>query len=58
METNRKEKLAQEREKLNQMIEDALIRGAAIAEDEQIQEQSRLVERLMESKHLRNQCRE
>jgi len=38
MDKNCKEKLAQERKKLNQMIEDALIRGAAIADEEQIQE--------------------
>jgi len=52
METNRKEKLTQEREKLNHMIEDALIRGAAIAEDKEIQEQCRLVERLMEKEEI------
>jgi F0F1-type ATP synthase membrane subunit b/b' len=55
MKTDCKEKLQQEREKLNQMIEDALNRGVAIADDEEIQKQSRLVERLMENAKL---CRE
>lgn len=47
MKTDCKEKLEQEREKLNQMIEDALNRGVAIADDDEIQKQSRLVERLI-----------
>jgi hypothetical protein len=52
MKTDCKEKLQQEREKLNQMIEDALNRGVAIADDEEIQKQSRLIERLMENEDM------
>ncbi len=48
MKTDGKEKLQHEREKLNQMIEDALDRVVAIADDEEIQKQGRLVERLMD----------
>ncbi len=42
------DKLQQEREKLNQMIEDALKRGIKIAENEEILKQSDLVEQLIE----------
>ncbi len=52
MKTNTQETLQQEREKLDQLIEDALMRGVSIAEDEAIQTQSRLVERLMEQTEL------
>lgn len=40
--------LEQEREKLDKLIDDALKRGAAIAQDEDIQRQARLMEQLME----------
>ena len=43
-----REKLKQERETLDQMIENALIRGIKIADDEEIQKQSLVVERLIE----------
>lgn len=48
MKTDCKELHQQEREKLDQMIEDALILGIKIAEDKKIQKQSHLVERLIE----------
>ncbi len=44
--------LQQEREKLDQLIENALIRGVSIAEDEAIQKQSRLIEQLMEQAEM------
>ncbi len=43
-----REKLKKEREKLDQLIENALTRGVKIADDEDIQKQSLLVERLIE----------
>ncbi len=52
MKTNTQKTLQQEREKLDQLIEDALMRGASIAEDKEIQKQTRLVERLMEQAEL------
>lgn len=41
------EQLLQERDKLNKMVEEALNNGMSISEDKDIQEQCRLVERLI-----------
>lgn len=46
---NGRERLKQEREKLDKMIETALNLGITIADDEEIQKQSLLVERLIEN---------
>lgn len=42
------ENVQQGREKLDRMIEDALNRGIALTDNEEIQKQSRLVEQLIE----------
>lgn len=51
------EKLQNEREKLDKMIEDVLRRGLAISEDEEIQKQSRLVERLIDDTKIVSKCK-